>query len=299
MSEPQKLMLVTGMSGAGKTTTLRVLEDLGWEAVDNFPVRLLRPLVREVLAGEDRVPLAIGFDTRTRGFEPQAVIEIVKSLQEREDLVLSTLFIDCRSSELERRYNETRRRHPLAHGRTALDGILAERDLLEPLRRWADMLIDTSQLATNELQQFVRQNFGTDAAPQIAVTVSSFGFARGMPPLADLVFDMRFLDNPHWVEDLREQTGLDEDVASFLKQTDGFEDNFTRIRELLMDLLPRYGAQGKSYVHIAFGCTGGRHRSVYTAERMAAALRDAGYSPTVSHRNLASRATDTVEMQTA
>ena len=121
----------------------------------------------------------------------------------------------------------------------------------------------------------------------------------GMPPLADLVFDMRFLDNPHWVEDLREQTGLDEDVANFLHQTDGFEDNFTRIRELLMDLLPRYGAQGKSYVHIAFGCTGGRHRSVYTAERMAAALRDAGYSPTISHRNLASRATDTVEMQTA
>jgi RNase adapter protein RapZ len=299
MSEPQKLMLVTGMSGAGKTTTLRVLEDLGWEAVDNFPVRLLRPLVREVLAGEDRVPLAIGFDTRTRGFEPQTVISIVKSLQEREDLALSTLFIDCRSSELERRYNETRRRHPLAHGRTALDGILAERDLLEPLRRWADMLIDTSQLATNELQQFVRQNFGTDGAPQIAVTVSSFGFARGMPPLADVVFDMRFLDNPHWVEDLREQTGLDEDVANFLHQTDGFEDNFTRIRELLMDLLPRYGAQGKSYVHIAFGCTGGRHRSVYTAERMAAALRDAGYSPTISHRNLASRATDTVEMQTA
>ena len=213
MSEPQKLMLVTGMSGAGKPTTLRVLEDLGWEAVDNFPVRLLRPLVREVLAGEDRVPLAIGFDTRTRGFEPQTVISIVKSLQEHEDLALSTLFIDCRSSELERRYNETRRRHPLAHGRTALDGILAERDLLEPLRRWADMLVDTSQLATNELQQFVRQNFGTDGAPQIAVTVSSFGFARGMPPLADLVFDMRFLDNPHWVEDLREQTGLAVSIA--------------------------------------------------------------------------------------
>ena len=295
MSEPQKLMLVTGMSGAGKTTTLRVLEDLGWEAVDNFPVRLLRPLVREVLAGEDRVPLAIGFDTRTRGFEPQTVISIVKSLQEREDLALSTLFIDCRSSELERRYNETRRRHPLAHGRTALDGILAERDLLEPLRRWADMLIDTSQLATNELQQFVRQNFGTDGAPQIAVTVSSFGFARGMPPLADLVFDMRFLDNPHWVEELREQTGRDRAVAAHIEADPSFAPAFDKIADLVLSLIPLYAAQGRAYLTVAFGCTGGRHRSVFSAETLAARLKDEGYEPTLIHRDLAARAADTVE----
>lgn len=299
LSEPQKIMLVTGMSGAGKTTSLRVLEDLGWEAVDNFPIRLLRPMVREVLAGEDRTPLAIGFDTRTRGFAPNAIITIVKNLSERDDLDLTTQFIDCNNSELERRYNETRRRHPLAGGRTAMDGIRAERELLEPLRRWADMLIDTSKLAPNELQMFVRQNFETQTAGELAVTVSSFGFARGMPPLADLVFDMRFLDNPHWEPGLREQTGLDEDVARFLHLTDGFEENFAAIRDLLLDLLPRYRAQGKSYVHVAFGCTGGRHRSVYTAERMAQALRDHGFAPTVTHRNLASRAADTVEMQTA
>jgi len=299
VSGPQKIMLITGMSGAGKTTSLRVLEDLGWEAVDNFPIRLLRPLVEEVLAGEERTPLAIGFDSRTRGFDPSAIVAIAKDLANRGDLELTTQFIDCNNSELERRYNETRRRHPLANGRTAIDGIRAERDLLEPLRRWADMLIDTSELATNELQLFVRQNFETQDAGDLAVTVSSFGFARGMPPLADLVFDMRFLDNPHWHPDLREQTGLDEPVASFLDQTDGFQDNFARIRDLLLDLLPRYQAQGKSYVHIAFGCTGGRHRSVYTAERMARALRDAGFAPTVSHRNLTSRAADMVEMQTA
>ncbi len=299
MSERQKIMLVTGMSGAGKTTSLRVLEDLGWEAVDNFPIRLLRPLVREVLAGEDRTPLAIGFDTRTRGFDPARIVSIVKTLGEREDLELTTQFIDCNNTELERRYNETRRRHPLANGRTAMDGIRAERELLDPLRRWADMLIDTSELASNELQQFVRQNFETQDAGELGVTVSSFGFARGMPPLADLVFDMRFLDNPHWQDDLREQTGLDEDVADFLHRTDGFEENFARIRDLLLDLLPRYRAQGKSYVHIAFGCTGGRHRSVYTAQRMAQALRESGYAPAVVHRNLASRAADAVEMQTA
>lgn len=299
MSEPQKLMLVTGMSGAGKTTTLRVLEDLGWEAVDNFPIRLLRPLVREVLAGEERTPLAIGFDSRTRGFVPSDILAIVNHLDERDDLELTTQFIDCNNTELERRYNETRRRHPMARGRTAIDGIRAERDLLDPLRRWADLLIDTSKLSTNELQQFVRQHFETERGPEVSVTVSSFGFARGMPPLADLVFDMRFLDNPHWEEGLREQTGLDRDVADYLHQTDGFEENFARIRDLLLDLLPRYRAQGKSYVHIAFGCTGGRHRSVYTAERMAEVLRERGFTPTVMHRNLASRAADTVELQTA
>jgi len=299
MSERQKIMLVTGMSGAGKTTTLRVLEDLGWEAIDNFPIRLLRPLVREVLAGENRTPLAIGFDARTRGFEPATIVSIVKSLSDRDDLELTTQFIDCHNTELERRYNETRRRHPLANGRTAMDGIRAERELLDPLRRWADMLIDTSLLSANELQQFVRQNFETQEVGELAVMVSSFGFARGMPPLADLVFDMRFLDNPHWEDDLREKTGLDEPVAAFLDQTDGFEENFARIRDLLLDLLPRYQAQGKSYVHIAFGCTGGRHRSVYTAERMAQALRENGFLPATTHRNLGSRAADTVEMQTA
>jgi len=299
LSTPQKIMLVTGMSGAGKTTSLRVLEDLGWEAVDNFPIRLLRPLVEEVLAGDERTPLAIGFDSRTRGFDPSAIVAIAKDLTKRDDLEVTTQFIDCNNSELERRYNETRRRHPLANGRTAIDGIRAERDLLEPLRRWADMLIDTSELATNELQQFVRQNFETQNAGELAITVSSFGFARGMPPLADLVFDMRFLDNPHWHPDLREQTGLDEPVASFLQQTDGFEETFGRIRDLLIDLLPRYQAQGKSYVHIAFGCTGGRHRSVYTAQRMAQALCETGFAPTVTHRNLGSRAADMVEMQTA
>ncbi len=292
---PQRVLLVTGMSGAGKTTALNVLEDLGWEAIDNFPIRLLDRLVSEDEGGAEHPPLAIGFDSRTRGFVPADIIEQVKALAERRDLDVATLFIDCSSGELERRYNETRRRHPMAQGRSARDGILSERELLSPLRRWADVMIDTSDLATNELQQTVRERFADTTPQSLHVTVSSFGYSKGMPPLADLVFDMRFLDNPHWEDELREQTGLDQPVADYIAAQPAFSQSFAKITDLVLDLLPRYKAQGRAYLHIAFGCTGGRHRSVYTAQTMAQALREAGFSPTVIHRNMQSRAADQVE----
>ena len=293
----QRLLLVTGLLGAGKTTALKVLEDLGWEAIDNFPIRLLDRLVDKSGhgAGEFGGPTAIGFDSRTRGFDPQAIIALVKTLTEREDLELTTLFLDCSSNELERRYNETRRRHPLAHDMPASSGIKAERELLEPLRRWADMLIDTSPLSANELQQVIREKFAPVGGQELTITVSSFGFARGMPPVADLVFDMRFLDNPHWFEELRNLTGKDEPVGDYIRKDPAFGEAFDRIGELLLMLLPRYKAQGKAYVHIAFGCTGGRHRSVFTAEQIGAALRASGFSPTLLHRNLGSRAADLLE----
>jgi UPF0042 nucleotide-binding protein len=296
-SDRQRLLLVTGLSGAGKSTALDVLEDLGWETIDNFPVRMLKRLVAQ--PGEEPGKLAIGFDSRTRGFVPADVIALAKELAERDHLTTSFMFIDCADTELERRYNETRRRHPMAQGRPVLDGIAADRELLEPLRRWADIVIDTTALSTNDLQARVRELFGGQSADGTTLTISSFGFARGMPPLADLVFDMRFLDNPHWVEGLRELTGCDEPVGAHIEKDPAFADAFERIRDLLLTLLPRYHAQGKAYVHVAFGCTGGRHRSVYTAERMAQALREAGFSPTVRHRNLASRAADELERRRA
>lgn len=293
IAAPQKILLVTGLAGAGKTTCLQVLEDLGWETIDNLPLRLFYGLISS--GDSEPAPLAIGFDSRTRGFLPHNIIEQAKKLSRRNEIELTTLFIDCASQELERRYNETRRRHPQAHGRPVQDGIRAERELLEPLRRWAEMVIDTSAFSAHQLQAHIRELFTQEETQHITVTVSSFGFARGMPPLADLVFDMRFLDNPHWVEGLRELTGLDPAVAEHIRKDPGFEPSFARIDSLLEELLPRYDAQGKSYVHIAFGCTGGRHRSVFTAEQMAQRLRERGFSPTVRHRNLSARATDAIE----
>lgn len=300
IADHQRILLVTGLSGAGKTTALRVLEDLGWEAIDNFPIRLLDRLVTETAQEHganppSSGPLAIGFDSRTRGFVPGEIIEQVKQLDARGDVQLTTLFLDCASGELERRYNENRRKHPMAPERPVLNGIQAERELLEPLRRWADMVLDTTRFSSNDLQQSIRDSFAEDTPEPMSVIVSSFGFARGTPPLADLVFDMRFLDNPHWVAGLREQTGLDAPVGEHIRADPAFDTAFAQIRDLLVTLLPRYRAQGKGYVNIAFGCTGGRHRSVFTAARMTEALRAAGFSPTVIHRNLGSRAADEIE----
>lgn len=287
-----RILLVTGMLGAGKATALKELEDLGWEAIDNFPIRLLDPLLEGDGQPHD---LAIGFDCRTRGFVPAEMNDRVKQFAQRPDMVVSTLFLDCAGHELERRFNETRRRHFLATDMPVATGIAAERDLMSPLRRWADVLIDTTSFSSNDLQQHIRELFASTAPADMTVTVSSFGFSRGMPPVADLVFDMRFLDNPHWVPELRPLTGLDAGVGAHVAADPEFGSAFAKIRDLLLQLLPRYAAQGKSYVNIAFGCTGGRHRSVYTAERIAQALREQGFSPRVLHRHLGSRAAEMIE----
>ncbi|XUU59448.1 RNase adapter RapZ [Erythrobacter sp. HA6-11] len=293
ISHKQRLLLLTGLSGAGKSTALDVLEDLGWEVIDNFPIRLLEGLV----SGSDTQPgmLAIGFDSRTRGLVPAEILALTERFSESDDLEVATLFIDCGTEELERRYNETRRRHPMAQDRPVKDGIRAERELLDPLRQAADILIETTTLNSNDLQAHIRTMFSGAGSAELTLTVSSFGFARGMAPLADLVFDMRFLDNPHWVPELKEQTGLDRPVQDHIRSDSAFEAAFGDIEALVTKLLPLYQAQGKGYVHVAFGCTGGRHRSVFCAEQLAEGLRGAGFSPTVRHRNLGSRAANAIE----
>ena len=286
---PKRILLVTGLSGAGKTTALKTLEDLGWEVVDNLPLSLLEDLLETPPGGgtsRRRRPLAIGVDSRTRDFDAARIVQQIQRLTGDHDFPVETIFFDCAGAELLRRYSETRRRHPLAPDRPATDGIAAERELMAPLRRWADHVIDTTDTVPKELQQQIRQRFeGGEIAPTL--TILSFGFARGLPRNADTVFDMRFLKNPYWQDDLRELTGLDPAVEEHIASDDSYAEALAKIEELLLTLLPRYRAEGRSYVTLAFGCTGGRHRSVHVAERVANRLREAGFSPTVEHRDLA------------
>ncbi|HEX8216927.1 MAG TPA: RNase adapter RapZ, partial [Allosphingosinicella sp.] len=271
------------------------LEDIGWEVVDNLPLALLDNLLATPPShGGGARPLAIGVDARTRGFDAQRIVRHIKRLARDFEYPVGTLYLDCAGTELIRRYSETRRRHPIAPDRPATDGIAAERELMEPLRRWAEHVIDTTDTDSNQLQQQIRTRFASNQSGP-TLSVMSFGFARGLPRNADLVFDMRFLKNPHWQPGLRDLTGTDPRVGEHIATDEAYADALERIEELLVALLPRYAVEGKSYVTIAFGCTGGRHRSVHVAERVAARLRAEGFSPTVEHRDLASPPRDLIE----
>ncbi len=284
---PQRVMIVTGLSGAGKTTALKTFEDLGWEVIDNLPVRLLDRLLRTAPADRagDR-PLALGLGSATRGFDPAAILAFAAG---RGDIEM--LFLDCADAELEQRFSATRHRHPLALDRPAAIGIARDRRLLAPLRAAADHLIDTGGLSTNALQARLRQRFGPVGQGTTTLSILSFAFSRGVPSGADLMFDMRFLRNPHWEPALRPLTGRDPAVAAHIAGDAAHAPAMARIEDLLLLLLPRYAAEGKAYVTVAFGCTGGKHRSVHAAERVAARLREAGFSLTVGHRDLVPAAT--------
>lgn len=295
-ADTRPLLIVTGLSGAGKSTALKVLEDLGWEVVDNLPVSLLDDLLRAPSArGEEDRPLAIGVDSRSRGFRPALLVKQLKQMRENDGGDIHVLFLDCAGAELERRFSENRRRHPLAEDRPVADGIARERELLESLRRWAEHVVDTTNYSTNDLQHEIRQRFAQGERSEPVLTVTSFGFSRGLPRNADLVFDMRFLNNPHWVPELKPKTGLDPDVAAYVAADPAYGPVIGQIEQLLITLLPRYAVEGKSYVTIAIGCTGGRHRSVHVAERIAATLRREGYNPILVHRNLDSAPQDGLE----
>ena len=279
------------MSGAGKSTVINALEDLGWDCVDNLPVSMLESFVRGDKAECRIVPAAVGMDVRSRGFDPHTLAKTVRSIAGVEPEIL---YLDCRGAELIRRYGETRRRHPLAPDRPAEDGIARERSLTAPLRNEAESVIETTDLTPAELREEVRRRYGNETE-QPVLTVASFGFAKGVSRTADLLFDMRFLDNPHWVEELRPLTGEDDAVRAYLEQDPAWADSIDRIESLLIDWIPRYWAAGKSYLTIAFGCTGGRHRSVCAAVEIAERLRRAGFSPNLRHRDLSSTPSDTIE----
>jgi UPF0042 nucleotide-binding protein len=285
-----RLLLVTGMSGAGKSTVLDTLEDMGWDIVDNLPADLLDGFVHG--GGQCRTaPAAIAMDARSRGFDAQQLPATIRAI---EGVQPEILYLDCSGGELVRRYDETRRRHPLALDRPAEDGIARERALTAPLRAAADSVLDTTDLSPSELGDELKRRYGGDS-DQPVLTVTSFAFARGISRTADLVFDLRFLPNPHWVEALRPLTGADQQVRDYLAQDPAWSEAMDRIEALLTDWIPRYWVAGKSYVTVAFGCTGGRHRSVAAAIEMAERLRGLGFSPNVRHRDLGSPPSDSIE----
>lgn len=282
----QELVLVTGPSGAGRSTAIRAFEDLGYEAIDNLPLSLVWHLIDGPPLGR---PIALGLDVRNREFNATAVIELVDQLTTDPRVQLSLLYVDCTTGELIRRYNETRRRHPLAPGEAPSEGIAREIDLLAPIRVRADHLIDTSEMSPHELKAEIAEWFHREGTPGLAVSLQSFSYKRGVPRGLDMIFDCRFLNNPHWVPELRALDGRDSAVADYVAEDPRHAEFIQRLRELLLFLLPAHKAEGKAHLAIGFGCTGGQHRSVAVAETMANALAEAGWSVSKRHRELERR----------
>ncbi len=280
-------VVITGLSGAGRATALHALEDLGYVAVDNVPLPLLSDLVRSTSGafGDMPVPLAFGVDTRTYGFDPHDLQRRLQELRLRADLAPRLLFLDCDTEILQRRYTESRRPHPMAPDRPVSDGIIDERRLIGRLRDSADVLIDTSALTPHQFKQILSGHFAIGHLAGMRISVMSFSFRRGLPREADLVFDVRFLKNPHYDPKLKPMTGVDPEVVAFIATDPDYEPFMGRLEGMIGPLLPRFDAEGKSYLTIAVGCTGGRHRSVAISERLAGWLRGAGRSVTLSHRD--------------
>ena len=281
------LVLVTGMSGAGKSTALKILEDLGYEAIDNLPLSLLSDLVRERDDGGREGALALGIDSRTRGFDPGDIERYLGPLLgARGPGDIALLFLDCETEVLRRRFSETRRPHPLAHDRPVDEGIRSERELLGWLRAQADLTIDTSRLSVRDLRGIVAARFQPEAEHAPAVFVLSFAYSHGVPPEADFVFDVRFLRNPHHVPALRPRTGCEPEVAAYVREDPAYAPFFDGMVAMLTPLLPAFERDGRSYLTVAIGCTGGRHRSVAAAEHLAQALGGGRWQVTLRHREL-------------
>lgn len=273
----QNLLIVTGLSGAGMSSALKDLEDMGYEAFDNFPLTLLDALAADPNA--EGKPLAVGIDTRSRGFDPAAVIAASGRLGAR------LLFITADETSLHKRFTETRRRHPMAKDRPVAAGIKAEQELLYSLKSAADVLIDTTDLSIHELKRVLEGKFSL-SEKRLSVTLMSFGFRFGLPREADIVMDVRFLKNPHWVAELKPLSGLDAAVGAYVEKDEGFAAFCDHFQKLLGPLLPRYAAEGKSYLTVAIGCTGGRHRSVYTVEKLRPWLAEQEFPVHAVHRDV-------------
>jgi len=280
-----EFILITGLSGAGRSEAAKHLEDLGWFVIDNLPPTLM-PKVSELATGPgatvDRVAFVIG-SGRYRA-ETAAAIEELRSDAESR---VRVLFLQARTPVLVRRYDATRRRHPFMEGGSLAGAIEAEREALEPVKAEADVVLDTSDLNVHQLRDRIVELFGGEEAERRMQTrLVSFGFKYGLPLDVDLVIDCRFLPNPHWVEELRPQTGLDQPVRDYVLDQDLTQGFLDHLEAMLSLLMPAYAKEGKAYLTVAFGCTGGRHRSVAITERVAGFLDGLGYTPSVTHRDI-------------
>jgi UPF0042 nucleotide-binding protein len=280
------VLLVTGPSGAGRSTAINALEDLGYEVIDNLPLSLLPRLLDGPPPSR---PLALGLDVRNRDFSTTALIEIIDQLAGQHSKASQVLFLDAGEEDLVRRYSETRRRHPLAPAGPPLAGIAAEKDMLIPIRAQADVLIDTSGLSPHDLKAEIDRWFGTPEGGQLGVTFHSFSYKRGLPRGLDIVMDCRFLRNPHWDDKLRKLDGRNADVAAYVVADPRFDAFFAQLKSLIDLLLPAHKDEGKAHLSVGFGCTGGQHRSVMLVERMAQALAQDGWHVSKRHRELERR----------
>lgn len=281
------LVLVTGPSGAGRSTAIDCFEDLGFEPIDNLPLSLVPRLLDGPALPR---PIALGIDVRNREFSVERLLALVARLTREPRVRCELLFLDCAPEELVRRYAQTRRRHPLAPVEPPAEGIAREVALLAPVRDRADVLIDTTRLSPHELAAEVRRWFDNDGGRRMALSVVSFSYRRGVPQGADLVFDTRFLRNPHWQQDLRAKDGRDADVAEYVAEDSRFAKWFGLLRDMVELMLPAQEAEGRAHLTIAFGCTGGQHRSVAVAENLARVLAEAGWQVSKRHLELERRA---------
>lgn len=277
------VVLVTGPSGAGRSTAINALEDLGYEVIDNLPLSLLPRLLDGPPPAR---PLALGVDVRNRDFSTSALIDTIDRLTGKGQTTTQVLYMDAAEEELVRRYSQTRRRHPLAANGTPLEGIKAEQELLVPIRARADVLIDTTGMSPHDAKAEVERWFGREKGHTLGVTLHSFSYKRGLPRGMDIVMDCRFLRNPHWEPDLRQMDGRTSAVADYVAGDPRFPAFFAQVKGLADLLLPAHKDEGKAHLSIGFGCTGGKHRSVAMTERLAKALAQDGWHVSIRHREL-------------
>ncbi|MCF2871846.1 RNase adapter RapZ [Octadecabacter sp. G9-8] len=279
---PQKLIVVSGPSGAGRSTAINILEDLGFEGIDNVPLSLITRLT----GGEMPRPMAIGIDVRNRDFSANGVNDVLNQLRLRTEIDAQMLYLEANEDTLVRRYSETRRRHPLAPKEPAIQGIRREADLLTPIRNQAEFLLDTSELSPHDLKARLTDWFGHEGSALFGVTLQSFSYKRGLPKGIDMAFDCRFLKNPYWDASLRALTGEDARVGDYIETDARLAAFKAKVTDLIVMLLPAFREEGKSHLSIGFGCTGGQHRSVYVAEQVALALAQQGWQVSKRHREL-------------